>query len=154
MSVGNPEDRFSQKEAHMYPWLIICILIQHDPDGDAACSPGGDTGNYIMYAYAISANQDNNDDFSSCSIGSIKPVLEVKARGSNGCFVGKIHNSSVDKRYSQEPNVFPQHRNFNRHQCVFMLTRKFSVLQLAKTILCLKCHLKVQWIRKYSIYFH
>ena len=79
--------------------LIICTHIQHDPDGDAACSPGGDTGNYIMYAYATSGNQDNNDDFSPCSVGSIQPVLEVKARGNDGCFVGKIYITVFFVRY-------------------------------------------------------
>ena len=66
------------------------LHIQHDPDADATCSPGGDSGNYIMYAYATSANQANNDDFSTCSIGYIQPVLEAKARGTNGCFVGRL----------------------------------------------------------------
>ena len=71
--------------------LSVYDHLQHDPDGNVDCSPGGDSGNYIMYAYATSGDQANNDHFSTCSIGSIGPVLEVKARGNDGCFVGKLH---------------------------------------------------------------
>ncbi|WAR29091.1 ADA10-like protein [Mya arenaria] len=59
----------------------------HDPEGDATCSPGGSAGNYIMYARATSGLLLNNDEFSSCSISQINPVLDSKARGSDGCFV-------------------------------------------------------------------
>ena len=41
-----------------------------------------------MYAYATSGDQANNNAFSSCSLDYIGPVLEVKARGTDGCFVG------------------------------------------------------------------
>ena len=42
-----------------------------------------------MYAYATSGDQANNDDFSSCSVGSMNSVIDLKARGDNGCFVRK-----------------------------------------------------------------
>ena len=69
--------------------FIMFINLQHDPDNNDVCTPGGDSGNYIMYAYATSGEQTNNDDFSSCSVDSISPVLETKARGTDGCFVRK-----------------------------------------------------------------
>ncbi|XP_053385671.1 ADAM 17-like protease [Mercenaria mercenaria] len=52
---------------------------EHDPSGD--CSPGsilGD-GKYLMYAYSVTGEDPNNDDFSSCSRSSINAVLNNKA---------------------------------------------------------------------------
>ncbi|KAJ8311382.1 hypothetical protein KUTeg_010737, partial [Tegillarca granosa] len=59
----------------------------HDPENNAQCSPGGDNGNYIMYARATSGTQSNNEKFSSCSIKEVGPILAAKARDSNGCFI-------------------------------------------------------------------
>ncbi|XP_043289218.1 disintegrin and metalloproteinase domain-containing protein 10-like [Venturia canescens] len=55
----------------------------HDPD---ECSPGGEDGNFIMFARATSGDKRNNNRFSPCSLVSINPVLNVKARSSKGCF--------------------------------------------------------------------
>ncbi|XP_024937542.1 disintegrin and metalloproteinase domain-containing protein 10 isoform X2 [Cephus cinctus] len=55
----------------------------HDPD---ECSPGGEDGNFIMFARATSGDKRNNNRFSSCSLLSINPVLNAKARSPKGCF--------------------------------------------------------------------
>ncbi|XP_017885545.1 disintegrin and metalloproteinase domain-containing protein 10-like [Ceratina calcarata] len=55
----------------------------HDPD---ECSPGGEDGNFIMFARATSGDKRNNNRFSPCSLVSINPVLNAKARSSKGCF--------------------------------------------------------------------
>jgi len=41
-----------------------------------------------MYARATDGSKLNNNRFSSCSISAMKVILEVKARGTDGCFVG------------------------------------------------------------------
>ncbi|XP_067653921.1 disintegrin and metalloproteinase domain-containing protein 10-like [Haliotis asinina] len=58
----------------------------HDTEG-TDCAPGGTSGNYIMYARATSGLRPNNDEFSTCSIASMAPILESKARSATGCFV-------------------------------------------------------------------
>ncbi|XP_041355885.1 disintegrin and metalloproteinase domain-containing protein 10-like [Gigantopelta aegis] len=58
----------------------------HDADG-TACAPGSPSGNFIMYAKATSGDKVNNNKFSSCSIGSMKTILETKARHEAGCFI-------------------------------------------------------------------
>ncbi|KDR16966.1 Disintegrin and metalloproteinase domain-containing protein 10 [Zootermopsis nevadensis] len=55
----------------------------HDPD---LCTPGGDDGNFIMFARATSGDKRNNNKFSPCSLNSINPVLNAKARSPKGCF--------------------------------------------------------------------
>ncbi|XP_046475650.1 disintegrin and metalloproteinase domain-containing protein 10 isoform X1 [Neodiprion pinetum] len=55
----------------------------HDPD---ECSPGGEDGNFIMFARATSGDKRNNNRFSPCSLLSINPVLNNKARSAKGCF--------------------------------------------------------------------
>ncbi|XP_044018112.1 disintegrin and metalloproteinase domain-containing protein 10-like [Aphidius gifuensis] len=55
----------------------------HDSD---ECSPGGEDGNFIMFARATSGDKQNNNRFSPCSIVSINPVLNAKARSTKGCF--------------------------------------------------------------------
>ena len=64
--------------------------FQHDPENNKACVPGGDDGNYIMFARATSGDKKNNRNFSPCSLKSIKPVLLAKARGPKGCFKGNF----------------------------------------------------------------
>ena len=66
---------------------MFCIR-QHDPE-TAECSPGGTNGNYIMYARATSGDRPNNNKFSSCSKKSMADVMTAKARGEDGCFIGK-----------------------------------------------------------------
>ena len=61
----------------------------HDPETDHNCVPGGDDGNYIMFARATSGDKYNNKRFSPCSLRSIHEVLTAKARGPKGCFTGK-----------------------------------------------------------------
>ncbi|XP_014254814.1 disintegrin and metalloproteinase domain-containing protein 10 isoform X1 [Cimex lectularius] len=55
----------------------------HDPE---LCTPGGEDGNFIMFARATSGDKKNNNRFSPCSLNSINPVLNSKARSSKGCF--------------------------------------------------------------------
>ncbi|XP_066997248.2 disintegrin and metalloproteinase domain-containing protein 10 [Anabrus simplex] len=55
----------------------------HDPD---QCTPGGEDGNFIMFARATSGDKRNNNKFSPCSLNSINPVLNTKARSPKGCF--------------------------------------------------------------------
>ena len=57
------------------------FLFQHDPENNKACVPGGEDGNYIMFARATSGDKINNRKFSPCSLKSIKPVLLSKAIG-------------------------------------------------------------------------
>ncbi|XP_035670320.1 disintegrin and metalloproteinase domain-containing protein 10-like isoform X3 [Branchiostoma floridae] len=61
----------------------------HDTDLNN-CAPGGESGNYIMYARATSGDKANNNKFSSCSKGSIHSVLDAKIVGnpppSTSCF--------------------------------------------------------------------
>lgn len=61
--------------------------FQHDPD---QCTPGGEDGNFIMFARATSGDKRNNNKFSPCSLKAIEPVLNAKARSSKGCFTGKF----------------------------------------------------------------
>ncbi|CAG0886588.1 unnamed protein product [Cyprideis torosa] len=58
----------------------------HDPENDKVCTPGGDDGNYIMFARATSGDKRNNNRFSPCSVKAINAVLNSKARSSKGCF--------------------------------------------------------------------
>merc|ERR1719320_1691136 len=58
----------------------------HDPEANKACVPGGEDGNYIMFARATSGDKYNNKRFSPCSLKSINKVLQVKARGPKGRF--------------------------------------------------------------------
>jgi len=72
---------------------LLCDFVlrwQHDPD-TAECSPGGQEGNYIMYARATSGDRPNNNKFSSCSKKSMSAVLQFKARTHDGCFVCESH---------------------------------------------------------------
>ncbi|XP_073972356.1 zinc-dependent metalloprotease kuz isoform X1 [Rhodnius prolixus] len=41
------------------------------------CRPGGQNGNYIMFASATSGDRPNNSKFSTCSIGNISNVLDA-----------------------------------------------------------------------------
>lgn len=76
--------------------LVIIILsllmtsgrfakFQHDPE---QCTPGGEDGNFIMFARATSGDKKNNNKFSPCSLKAIEPVLNAKARSAKGCFTG------------------------------------------------------------------
>lgn len=58
----------------------------HDPENNKVCVPGGEDGNYIMFARATSGDKRNNRQFSPCSLKSVKNVLTIKARGGAGCF--------------------------------------------------------------------
>ncbi|XP_076394943.1 disintegrin and metalloproteinase domain-containing protein 10 isoform X8 [Megachile rotundata] len=55
----------------------------HDPE---QCTPGGEDGNFIMFARATSGDKRNNNRFSPCSLSAINPVLNSKARSPKGCF--------------------------------------------------------------------
>ncbi|XP_037573303.1 disintegrin and metalloproteinase domain-containing protein 10 [Dermacentor silvarum] len=58
----------------------------HDPKDDSMCTPGGENGNYIMFAHATSGDKRNNNRFSPCSLKGINAVLNSKARNTKGCF--------------------------------------------------------------------
>ncbi|KAL7640869.1 UNVERIFIED_CONTAM: hypothetical protein RMT77_008006 [Armadillidium vulgare] len=58
----------------------------HDPEKDINCTPGGENGNYIMFARATSGDKQNNNKFSPCSLKQINSVLNSKARDAKGCF--------------------------------------------------------------------
>lgn len=58
----------------------------HDPENNRDCTPGGEDGNYIMFARATSGDKRNNNKFSPCSLKSINGVLSAKARNEQGCF--------------------------------------------------------------------
>ena len=53
---------------------------QHDPEDDDTCSPGGSRGNYVMYAFANSGSQSNNDEFSLCSRKQMQTVIAGRAQ--------------------------------------------------------------------------
>lgn len=62
-------------------------VFQHDPENNKVCVPGGEDGNYIMFARATSGDKKNNRAFSPCSLKSVREVLTAKARGTVvGCF--------------------------------------------------------------------
>lgn len=66
---------------------MFAEYLQHDPE---QCTPGGEDGNFIMFARATSGDKKNNNHFSPCSLKSINPVLNFKARSAKGCFTGKL----------------------------------------------------------------
>ena len=79
----------------MYVRLTHLLPFQHDPENNKVCVPGGEDGNYIMFARATSGDKANNRKFSPCSLKSVKKVLTAKARGPKGCFIGELFNASL-----------------------------------------------------------
>ena len=77
----------------MNVFVYSIILFQHDPETHD-CSPGGDLGNYIMFARATSGDKPNNNKFSTCSKSSMATVMDAKARSMNGCFIGNKCNKT------------------------------------------------------------
>lgn len=67
--------------------MFFIVYLQHDPE---QCTPGGEDGNFIMFARATSGDKRNNNKFSSCSLRAIEPVLNAKARSAKGCFTGEF----------------------------------------------------------------
>nr|CAG4640693.1 EOG090X02I4 [Eulimnadia texana] len=56
-------------------------------DYPAYCRPGGQNGNYIMFASATSGDRPNNSKFSTCSVGNISSVLDSIYEGKKkNCF--------------------------------------------------------------------
>lgn len=72
--------RYTRNTSHHF------TLFQHDPE---QCTPGGEDGNFIMFARATSGDKRNNNRFSPCSLSAINPVLNSKARSPKGCFTGQ-----------------------------------------------------------------
>ena len=68
------------------------LCSKHDPEDNINCTPGGEDGNYIMFARATSGDKINNNLFSPCSLKSINAVLNIKAKSIKGCFQGKPNN--------------------------------------------------------------
>ena len=54
-------------------------------DFPETCKPGGEKGNYIMFASATSADKPNNNRFSTCSIANMSHVLMNRR---DKCFKG------------------------------------------------------------------
>ncbi|XP_053603885.1 disintegrin and metalloproteinase domain-containing protein 10 [Plodia interpunctella] len=50
-------------------------------DYPSECRPGGQQGNFIMFASATSGDRPNNSRFSSCSVGNISAVLDAVRDG-------------------------------------------------------------------------
>lgn len=75
--------------------LYISLLFQHDPE---QCTPGGEDGNFIMFARATSGDKRNNNRFSPCSLNAINPVLNSKARSPKGCFTGEFYTGGARRR--------------------------------------------------------
>ncbi|XP_050669592.1 disintegrin and metalloproteinase domain-containing protein 10 [Leptidea sinapis] len=50
-------------------------------DYPSECRPGGQAGNYIMFASATSGDRPNNSRFSACSVGNISAVLDAVRDG-------------------------------------------------------------------------
>ncbi|KAI5637446.1 metallo-peptidase family m12B reprolysin-like domain-containing protein [Phthorimaea operculella] len=65
-------------------------------DYPSECRPGGQKGNFIMFASATSGDRPNNSKFSACSVGNISAVLDAVRDGrkrnclseSQGAFCG------------------------------------------------------------------
>ena len=55
--------------------FYFCFLSQHDYP--AHCRPGGQEGNYIMFASATSGDRFNNNKFSNCSKHNVSRVLDA-----------------------------------------------------------------------------
>nr|CAG4641525.1 EOG090X02I4 [Eurycercus lamellatus] len=56
-------------------------------DYPSHCRPGGQNGNYIMFASATSGERPNNSRFSNCSVGNISSVLDAIEDGKKkNCF--------------------------------------------------------------------
>ena len=72
---------------------IIYQNFQHDSTSN--CAPGGNEGNYIMFARATSGDQKNNRLFSPCSRSSMNGVMDVKGRciEAKCCFKGNTCQS-------------------------------------------------------------
>lgn len=64
-------------------------MFQHDYPQE--CRPGGQNGNYIMFASATSGDRPNNSKFSTCSIGNISNVLDaIEDEKKWNCFKGLL----------------------------------------------------------------
>lgn len=109
----------------------------HDYPSD--CRPGGQQGNFIMFASATSGDRPNNSRFSSCSIGNISQVLDAVRDGrkrncltaSEGAFCGnKIvevgeecdcgydENECKDRCcYPRQLSTLEKERNFTARGC-------------------------------------
>ncbi|CAI8036894.1 Disintegrin and metalloproteinase domain-containing protein 10 [Geodia barretti] len=59
---------------------------EHDPES-SDCAPGGSGGNFIMYAFATSGSQGNNNRFSTCSRESMRLFIRTRGQeGDDACF--------------------------------------------------------------------
>ena len=61
---------------------------EHDPEG--SCSPGGSSGNYLMYSRAVSGNKQNNLLFSSCSVDQMGTIFQFVVEN-KFCFECKFY---------------------------------------------------------------
>lgn len=69
-------------------------MFQHDYPQE--CRPGGQNGNYIMFASATSGDRPNNSKFSTCSIGNISNVLDaIEDEKKWNCFKGLLQKYTI-----------------------------------------------------------
>jgi len=94
------------KRLACYRYMSVSSRIQHDPE---QCTPGGEDGNFIMFARATSGDKRNNNRFSPCSLNAINPVLNSKARSPKGCFTGQFYTRSDRTRLIKFAPSAPPH---------------------------------------------
>ncbi|KAF4532479.1 hypothetical protein B566_EDAN003055 [Ephemera danica] len=62
---------------------LLCLQHDYPPE----CRPGGEKGNFIMFASATSGDRPNNSKFSACSVGNISNVLDaIEDSKKRNCF--------------------------------------------------------------------
>lgn len=125
-------------------WCLCIFNIQHDPE---MCTPGGEDGNYIMFARATSGDKKNNNKFSPCSLRAIEPVLNSKARSGKGCFTGKLFECHyLVQRGTQTKYYILQSPNKPSVEMVLLIQAK-SVTVAGKKIVKIHVAIRCQPIR-------
>lgn len=111
------------------PCISLFFRVQHDPE---QCTPGGEDGNFIMFARATSGDKRNNNRFSPCSLNAINPVLNSKARSPKGCFTGKFYAAGATGDISQS-----QRNEIDRTSSHLLVQLFYLPLALTLAVLCI-----------------
>ncbi|XP_050396722.2 disintegrin and metalloproteinase domain-containing protein 10 [Patella vulgata] len=69
---------------------------EHDPE-NITCTPGGSSGNYLMYPKATTGEENNNLKFSPCSISQMGPIIQTRGSSSVGCFKDSSQSNCGNK---------------------------------------------------------